>query len=78
MIRVLIEKEIPTKEVECSNCGSFLRYGNADLNKKYPENTMTTQYLYKQPYFAFRCPVCGIEVMANWINREDIKNKAAE
>jgi transcription elongation factor Elf1 len=82
MIRVLVKKEVPFGKVECGNCGSLLEYGNSDLSKVYPENTLTTQYLYKQPYFAFRCPVCGLDVQANWVfkdvNKDDKLEEAAE
>ena len=35
MVKVLEEKEVPRDTIECSNCGSLLEYGNADLYEDY-------------------------------------------
>lgn len=80
MVKIVIKNKVPTKKVKCSNCGSLLEYGNADLYIVYPESTLTVQYLCKQPYFAFKCPVCGVEVQAEWVvgvtNKNDLKEAA--
>lgn len=67
MVKAIIVGEVPTAEVTCGNCHSVLRYGNADLIKTYPKETWTSQLLYKVEYYSFRCPICGLEVRANWI-----------
>lgn len=71
MVEVVKMNKVPTAEIECQNCKSILRYGNRDLDKYYPEDNLQCSYLYKKPYYAFRCPVCGIRVTANWIENND-------
>ena len=66
MIEVLEEKEAPRAEIVCSNCGSKLRYGNADLYVKqdytYGIGGIANHYLI--------CPVCGCEINASWIVKD--------
>ena len=65
MIKVLEEKQVPRAEITCSNCGSLLEYGNADLYKR-----VGSTYITYKHYFV--CPVCGCDVNATWIIRSEI------
>ena len=68
MIKVIEEKPIPVDRIECTNCHSLLEYGNADLVKAYDYNLCSSCYPPLVRYM-LRCPVCGIEFYANWINK---------
>jgi len=66
MIKVLKEEQVPRAEITCSNCGSLLEYGNADLYERH-------DYIYGTTGIAnhyFVCPVCGVEVNASWVVKE--------
>ena len=64
MIKVLEEKPVPRKTITCGNCGSVLEYSNADLHRDYdPDYTG----VYKP--MCFICPVCGVKVIAHWIEK---------
>lgn len=65
MIKVIEKKQVPRAEITCSNCGSLLEYGNADLYKKVDYSTSVGNYMVSKHYFT--CPVCGCEVDAQWI-----------
>lgn len=65
MIKVIEEKQVPRAEITCSNCGSLLEYGNADLYKREDYN-----YIAYKHYLV--CPVCGCDVNATWIIKSEI------
>ena len=71
MIIVKEEKPVPHDDIRCSNCGSLLQYGNADLYKDYSKDSAnyTTLYGVGHSYY-FNCPVCGCKVIANWITKK--------
>ena len=77
MIKVLEEKEVPKKQITCSNCGSELEYGNADLHEDYMRNQKISNNISWPPteipaaskYYEIVCPVCGCKVSASWIIR---------
>ena len=66
MIKVLEEKPVPRDTVICSNCGSLLEYGNADIHTDYEAENKCAMY-YGNHFYCFTCPVCGCKVSANWI-----------
>ena len=63
MIRVIEEKKVPKAQVKCSNCGSLLEYGNADLHVDYDAERTDTFSAYRMSTLSrplcFSCPVCG-------------------
>ena len=63
MVKVLVEKEVPKAEINCTNCGSLLEYGNADLSEHF---NYQASYLYYTKYYIV-CPVCGCAVNVSWI-----------
>ena len=67
MIRVIKEKQVPRAEITCSNCGSLLEYGNADLYEKVNYSASVGYYTVYKYYFT--CPVCGCKVDAQWITK---------
>ena len=69
MVKVIEEKEVPRSKITCSNCGSILEYGNADLYKDYEKENKyyTTVVGYIHGSYYFNCPVCGCKISANWI-----------
>ena len=65
MIKVLEEHSVPRATITCSNCGSMLEYGNADLIEGYDKplySIDSTGLLHKNYYIT--CPVCGCEQTA--------------
>jgi transcription elongation factor Elf1 len=71
MIKVLEEKPVPTATTNCSNCGSLLEYGNADLFEDYPKDATSFTYVYGAGHnYYFRCPVCGVKINVNWISKK--------
>ena len=75
MIKVLEEKEVPRAQERCSNCGSLLQYGNADLHEDYHRDSTNYTALYGAGHnYYFNCPVCGCKVNASWIiKKENVK-----
>ena len=71
MIKVLKEETVPKATITCSNCGSLLEYGNADLFRDYSNeaNQMLTNYSMRVRNYLLRCPVCGVEQPASWVNK---------
>lgn len=70
MVKVLEEKEVPRDTIECSNCGSLLEYGNADLYEDYRKNE-TSNWIYNEvKTHYFNCPVCGCKISASWISKK--------
>ena len=68
MIKVIEEKEVPRAQIVCSNCGSLLEYGNADLSIDYgAERDFACASYANIRYHCFTCPVCGCKVSASWI-----------
>lgn len=72
MITVIREKPEPRERVICSNCGSELEYGNADLCKE--EGPLPTGYAYIHSFY-FYCPVCRCKEYADWITQEVLKEE---
>lgn len=72
MITVIREKPEPRKRIICSNCGSELEYGNADLYKE--EGPLPTGYTYIHSFY-FYCPVCRCKEYADWITQEVLKEE---
>lgn len=65
MIKVLEEHSVPRATITCSNCGSVLEYGNADLIEDYtktPYSIDSTGWAHKN--YCITCPVCGCEQTA--------------
>ena len=71
MIKVLEEKEVPRAQVECSNCGSLLEYGNADLHIDYERNKDQFNIYAGINWYCFTCPVCGCKVSTSWITKKE-------
>jgi len=69
MIKVIKEKEVPRADITCINCGSVLEYGNADLVRDYSKDYNASWYAGNYAY-KLRCPVCGVEISASWINKK--------
>ena len=67
MITVIREKPEPRKRVTCSNCGSELEYGNADLYKE--EGPLPVGYALIHSFY-FYCPVCRCKEYADWITQD--------
>lgn len=67
MVKVIEEKEVPRSKITCSNCGSILEYGNADLHKDYEKENKYYTAVMDHNFYYFNCPVCGCKVSANWI-----------
>ena len=68
MIIVKEKKPVPYDDIRCSNCGSLLQYGNADLHEDYQRDSTSYSTLYGAGHnYYFNCPVCGCKVSANWI-----------
>lgn len=70
MIKVIEEKPAPRGIITCSNCGSKLEYGNADLYEDYTKSNITSvtslnEHFGKTYYLA--CPICGCKQYASWI-----------
>ena len=63
MITIITRKEVPTRIIACSNCGSELKYTNGDL---YQDTDYPNGYNYLYNYY-FYCPVCGCKQYADWI-----------
>lgn len=70
MIKVLEEKQVPRAEITCSNCGSLLEYGNADLYKREEYSVSVDSYIAYKHYLV--CPVCRCDVNATWITKSEI------
>jgi len=72
-MKVLKENPVPTKTITCTNCGSELEYGNADLREDYSrrsDNGIYTQINANTgKSWLLRCPVCGVEFPASWIHK---------
>ena len=65
MIKVLEEKPVPRGTVVCTNCGSLLEYGNADLHIDYDvEIKENSTGIYGYRPMCLTCPVCGCKVPA--------------
>ena len=72
MIVVKEKKAVPHADVRCSNCGSLLQYGNADLHEDYHRDSANYTALYSARHnYYFNCPVCGCKVVANWIIKKE-------
>ena len=72
MIKVLEEKPVPTATINCTNCGSLLEYGNADLCEDYPRDSTSLSYTYGAGHnYYFRCPICGVKVNASWVVKKE-------
>lgn len=74
MIKVLEENEVPRAQVKCSNCGSLLEYGNADLSedwKNRPDSYIASANNHAFRNYVLRCPVCGCEVSASWVVKKE-------
>lgn len=68
MIIVKEKKPVPYNDIRCSNCGSLLQYGNADLYEDYFKDNINYAPLCNSRHsYYFNCPVCGCKVNANWI-----------
>ncbi len=62
MIKIIKAQPVPKAQVECSNCGSILEYENVDL--EFYHSILSGGYKYR-----FRCPVCGVFIDADWIEK---------
>lgn len=71
MIKVIEEKEVPRGTVVCESCGSVLEYGNADLHEVINYNYGISGV----HNYALRCPVCGCEQSASWVQKSDKSKK---
>lgn len=72
MIIVKEKKSVPHADIRCSNCGSLLQYGNADLYEDYHRDSANYAILCGAGHnYYFNCPVCGCKVNANWIIKKE-------
>ncbi len=68
MVKVIKKGNVPTARILCRNCKSVLEYSNADLREKFNfESSSYSVPSYANKKYTLTCPVCNVEVDANWI-----------